>query len=270
MGPLTFDKTETFSYQPLGFDVPLEISVALPDGPESRAGSVPVLYVFDPFLWLPLVVHVTRSLAWFTGFPRTLVVGVGHPTTDHIDYFALRARDFSPVEGELPASISPLPLNRGTGRADRFLDVLTDQLFPQVEDRYPADPANRAILGWSLSGLFGLHALFTRPEVFRRYLIVSPSLPWGDGAIFDTEEQYAAHHTDLAKDLALVAGTHEDAVDTARDGWLMVPFVERLYRTLTHRRYPNLRTTTVWTPGQGHITAGWYGVGTGLSFLFDR
>ncbi|WP_157554760.1 hypothetical protein [Nocardia crassostreae] len=32
--------------------------------------------------------HVSRALTWFTGFPPSLVVGIGHPTADHLDYFA--------------------------------------------------------------------------------------------------------------------------------------------------------------------------------------
>ncbi|WP_378741245.1 alpha/beta hydrolase [Nocardia brasiliensis] len=269
-GPVRFDDTETFLFRSADLDVPLDISVARPTGPGGRDGPLPVLYVLDPFLWLPLVVHVSRALTWFTGFPPTLVVGIGHPTTDHIDYFALRARDFSPVEGELPPSISPIPLHRGTGHADRFLDVLAARVFPGIEERYGADPSDRTILGWSFSGLFGLHALFTQPELFDRYLIVSPSLPWGGYALFDTERRYAQTHSDLPKDLFLVAGTHEDSVEAARDGWIMVPLVQRLFDTLTRRGYPSLRPDTLWVEGMEHTTAGWSGVAPGLRFLFDR
>ena len=52
-----------------------------------------------------------------------------------------------------------------TGGADRFLDFFEKELIPAIESRYRTQKF-RVFAGHSLGGLFALHALFTRPELF--------------------------------------------------------------------------------------------------------
>lgn len=68
----------------------------------------------------------------------------------------------------------------GGGQADTLLRYLSDELVPHVEATYRTQRGadRRALGGSSLGGLFGAHALATRPEVFSRYFISSPSVWW--------------------------------------------------------------------------------------------
>lgn len=82
--------------------------------------------------------------------------------------------------------------HNGGGRASEYARFLAEELKPAVDGRYRtlADPDNTAIAGSSLGGLMTLHALFTRPDLFRRGAAMSPSVWWGGRAILDTVESY--------------------------------------------------------------------------------
>lgn len=62
---------------------------------------------------------------------------------------------------------------------DAFLQELTNQIAPAVEDRFNIDPQRRLIGGSSLGALFSLFAFFAQPGFFRGVLALSPSLHVG-------------------------------------------------------------------------------------------
>jgi predicted alpha/beta superfamily hydrolase len=43
--------------------------------------------------------------------------------------------------------------------------------------------ANRTIIGQSLGGLLATQVLFSKPALFNRYIIISPSLWWNNGSL---------------------------------------------------------------------------------------
>ena len=51
-----------------------------------------------------------------------------------------------------------------------------------IDARYRTDPARRAYAGHSYGGLFGAYVLTTRPDMFRTYILSSPSL-WFDNQL---------------------------------------------------------------------------------------
>jgi len=63
------------------------------------------------------------------------------------------------------------------GGASRFQDFLADEVIPFVEARYRAGD-RRALMGESLAGLFVVDTFLHRPELFRDYVAISPSLWW--------------------------------------------------------------------------------------------
>jgi tetratricopeptide (TPR) repeat protein len=58
-----------------------------------------------------------------------------------------------------------------------------------VEKRYRVQPY-RVLAGHSFGGLFVIHALITRPELFNSYIAVSPSLQWSDEATLKRAEEF--------------------------------------------------------------------------------
>ena len=143
----------------------------------------PVLYVTDGYWDFPTVVSAYNNLNYDKVVPEFIIVGLGY-AGDNLDYGELRGWELSPVRLG--------PLATGTGHADKFLAVLEKDIFPLVERDYRADPAQRYLAGSSLGGLFTLHAMYARPELFKGYIAASPAVVVGGDWIIGQAKAYAA------------------------------------------------------------------------------
>jgi predicted alpha/beta superfamily hydrolase len=255
----------TFPSQHAGVD--LEVSVATPALYGSLPDPRPVLYVLDANLTFPMATSVAHGyeLLAFGQFPSMVVVGVGYANHDPIEVMSRRMFDLSPTDRlpEGPLAAAAPGLRHGLGGADAFLRALQDEVIPFVEGRYRCDPTERTLAGWSLGGLFGLHVLFSSPELFRRYLLVSPSIWWDERHALGREEAWAAGHDDLAADVFLAAGDREETSEAR--SWppmpgdvaaaaQMVTNVHVLADRLRDRRYPSLGVTSTILADEHHTT----------------
>lgn len=202
----------------------------------------PVLYCTDANRNFDLVSNIVNILNFPTkGIPRILVVGIGYPITGLEDWGAWRTRDLTPTNDPEHDKSWQHTLMRMSGREDivvssggapQFLAFIRDEVIPFVEANYRASKTDRALMGYSLGGLFTLYALFHAPETFQRYFAGSPSLWWGNGVLFRDEQNFAEAHTDLPVKLFLSAGALEDEE--------MIADVKRMETLLRSRNYPNL------------------------------
>lgn len=185
---------------------------------EPPPGGFPVLYLLDGNSVFGTAVDAMRVVgsrgAGMEPSPA-VVIAIGYPTDRPFDP-ARRTRDYTPPAAGAPA---------GTGGADAFLAFLETELKPEVERRFPIDRGRQTLFGHSYGGLFVLHALFTRPDGFQRYVAASPSIWWQDRAVLRAELRFAeALAADAAsrsllitvgeRELAAPAGT---VVDPAHD-----------------------------------------------------
>lgn len=253
----------------------LEITV-VPPVTTAEAGS-PVLYVIDPFLTLDTVVGWSRVYGRYAegAVPPCFVVGVGYPTRDDRDFTARRIRDLTPTPNTGSEWKPPL----GAGQGLRLLEAIATEVVPFVEENYAA-AADRTVIGWSLGGLFALTALFRRPDLFQRYLVVGPSLWWDRRSVFADEAAWAASHADLSARLFMAVGANEEKPG---GGWLSEGFSDEIIawfrqvanfrafvRRLKARRYPGLRLDTVVFPDEYHMTVYPAAIARGLVKLFER
>ena len=56
----------------------------------------------------------------------------------------------------------------------------------------PVDSSRDILFGHSLGGLFALHVLFTHPEAFKTYLVLSPSIWFNNRVVLSHEAEFAA------------------------------------------------------------------------------
>lgn len=68
------------------------------------------------------------------------------------------------------------------GKADVFAKFVAEELKPFIDRTYRTrrDPANTAIGGSSFGGIMALHLALSRPDVFGKAAVVSPSVWWDD------------------------------------------------------------------------------------------
>lgn len=150
-----------------------------------------VLYVLDANLFFGTAVEMTRLMhKLYAELPPIRVVGLAYPGPDFFRQGQLRSRDFTPTEDpgmaamakSLPAPPTGGPVTPAMGGAGAFLDFLADDVLPFVSSRF--DAAGRSTLfGSSMGGLFAVHVLLERPELFDGYVGVSPALWWNDAQL---------------------------------------------------------------------------------------
>ena len=143
------------------------VLVRLPRGYEVNNRSYPVLYLLDGDAHLAHTSSTVEFLARNNRMAEMIVVAI--PNTD-------RTRDLSPTK---PSTIGATgaPQFPTAGGADKFLKFIEMELIPDVEKRFRVLPY-RILAGHSLGGLFAIHAMIARPEVFNSYVAVSPALQW--------------------------------------------------------------------------------------------
>ena len=168
-----------------------------------RAGGCPALYLLDGERWLPTFARIVDERARAHRMAPIVVVGIGY--ADILNTRARRKFDFTPAFDRAPSR---------TGGADAYHDVLTRELIPFAEAHLPIAPGARGIAGHSYGGLFATYALMRAPDLFDRYLIMSPALWFDEGKIYTQPFATAA----APRQVILAANTPQNASSNmARD-----------------------------------------------------
>ncbi len=150
------------------------LNIYLPDGYQpTDSVRYPVIYLLDgsadeDFIHIAGLVQYF-NFPWINGLPKSIVVGIAN-----VD----RKRDFTyPTSIKKDKETYPT-----TGGSQKFIAFMEKELQPFIEKKYKGD-ANKTIIGQSLGGLLATEILFTKPSLFNKYIIISPSLWWNDASL---------------------------------------------------------------------------------------
>jgi len=191
------------------------ISIARPDKP-APAGGYPVIYVLDANALFNTVADTARMQAFlpsWSGIGPAVVVGIGVPGDALFDVPGRYLDLTTPVPGGVSSPSGGPPMK--TGGADAFLSFIEQKVKPAVEQRISIDRSQQALFGHSLGGLFALHALISHPEAFQTYIAVSPSVWWGNGALFREAERFVTAGRGNGDRVLLTVGQYEQAMSPA-------------------------------------------------------
>jgi predicted alpha/beta superfamily hydrolase len=178
------------------------ILVRTPRGYDTNKLSYPVLYMTDGDAH---IAHTSSSVEFLArnGRMSELIV-VGITNTD-------RMRDLSPTK-PAQTGATGAPQFPTAGGADKFLKFIETELIPEIEKRYRVRPY-RILAGHSLGGLFTVHSLLSRPEVFNSYVAVSPSLQWDNQITVKRAEDFFKARKELNATLFLTLGNEPGAIE---------------------------------------------------------
>ncbi|MFI5179875.1 MAG: alpha/beta hydrolase [Thermoanaerobaculia bacterium] len=208
------------------------ILVGTPDGYARGQTRYPVLYLTDGEVHFQEA-RATADFLRRNGFmPAVLVVGVTN--TD-------RTRDLAPPG------------------ADRFLDFFEKELVPFIEANYRTVPF-RIFCGHSLGGLFGVHALITRPDLFHAVIAASPALVWDGGSEIRRMETFLATKRSLKRTFFMTTGTEGPESRAAFDALLKV---------FEKSRPDGFRVASAVFPEEDHFSVVLESHYAGLKKLFD-
>jgi len=108
------------------------------------------------------------NFPWINLFPPSIVVGIANTE---------RRRDFT-SPSDLKGDMELIP-NAGGSR--NFISFIEKEVQPFINKKYKVNN-DRTLIGQSLGGLLATEIIFTHPELFNRYIVISPSLWWNDGS----------------------------------------------------------------------------------------
>jgi predicted alpha/beta superfamily hydrolase len=181
------------------------ILVRTPAGYEANKRAHPVLYMTDGDAHMGHTASTIEFLARNGRMSEMIVVGITN--TD-------RTRDLTPTKavGEAAAQF------KTAGGADKFLSFIETELIPEIEKNYRTQPY-RVLAGHSLGGLFVVHALITKPELFKSYIAVSPSLQWSDEATLKRAEEFLKARKELNATLFVSLGNEPGDIGESFDAF---------------------------------------------------
>ena len=152
------------------------LNIYLPEGYNGKDTlKYPVVYLLDgsadeDFIHI-VGLYQFNSFEWIKRVPKSIIVGIAN-----ID----RRRDFT-----IPTTIaSDLKNYPTTGHSDNFINFLEKELQPYIQKKYKTK-SSKTIIGQSLGGLLETEILLKRPELFDKYIIISPSLWWNNGSLLN-------------------------------------------------------------------------------------
>ena len=183
---------EQFSIHSIVLNEQRNIIVGLPAGYALSDANYPVLYVLDGSTHFHYTTGITQFLAANQFMPEMIVVAVNN--TD-------RARDLTPPSQD-PMDKQRMPSHGG---ADNFQRFFAEDLMPWVEQNYRTHPYN-ILIGHSLGGLFAIHTLTTRPDLFNAYIAISPSMQWNGQGLVEQADKFFKSTEQLPATLYMTAG----------------------------------------------------------------
>ena len=154
------------------------LNIYLPEGYKAEeATKYPVIYLLDgsadeDFIHIAGLVQF-NSFEWINQVPKSIVVGIA--TVD-------RRRDFTfPTTIEKDKKRFPT-----SGHSDRFIAFIEKELQPFIDKKYKTT-TSKTIIGQSLGGLLETEILLKKPNLFNKYVIVSPSIWWDNASILNLD-----------------------------------------------------------------------------------
>lgn len=149
--------------------------------PDSK-NRYPVIYLLDGKQHIQHFFNLTDALSKGGITPEFIFVGIENNQ---------RMLDLTPTA---------LEGRSGTGGADKFLQYIEQELIPHIDKSYQTNRF-KILSGHSLGGLFTLHAMQAKPELFNAHFAFSPSLYWDEKTTVQSVKSFLSsrkvHHNYL-------------------------------------------------------------------------
>ena len=221
-----------------------QVKIRLPEDYASTTKLYPVLYLLDGDHAFAMATDIVQYLIYGQHIPDLIIAS---PAYDSKKLPAeggknMRDRDLIPF---------PTPYNDMTPGAGPYLEFFEQEFIPFVQSNYRVMPDDRTLWGYSSGGVFALFALFEKPHLFQRYVIVDGF----DDIFLKIEEAYAAQHVDLSARVCISAPPSD--LDS-----------KKLFDLLNRRNFTSLRSEFVQLNDLGHFAISAEGLTKGLVSVF--
>jgi predicted alpha/beta superfamily hydrolase len=223
-----------------------QVKIRLPEDYENTTTLYPVLYLLDGDHAFAMATDIVQYLIYGEHIPDLIIASPAYDSKKlpHEGGKNMRNRDLTPF----PDASTDMPAG-----AMQYLEFFQQELIPFVESNYRVVPSDRTLWGYSRGGLFALFALFQKPTLFQRYIIVDGF----EDEFFNMEEIYAAQHTDLPIRFFISAPPGEAGS-------------KALFDRLRGRDYTSFRSEFEQLNDMGHFALAAEGLTKGLVSVFAK
>jgi uncharacterized protein len=230
------------------------IQVGLPFGYSASTKSYPVYYFTDGDVAFGMTKEIADLLKMGNEIKDIIIVGIGYGQGLN-NWFTKRTRDLTPTRDTIIAK------GMISGEADNFLNFIQYELFPLINKNYRTDPDSTSIGGHSFGGLLNAYILFKQPELFKNYIIGSPSLIWDNKFISKLETEYFSKHKELNCNVYIYYASMDGNVE------IINPTNEFITNIQAHN-YKGLKLVTRIFEGETHTSVLSVAISSGLKTLF--
>lgn len=249
--PYVLPNTQVYAMHSQETGADYQLLIATPADYKTSGKKYPVVFMLDAEYSFALTRNVVKHFVDRKKLPEMILVAIGYPgAADDMEvYKRTRKRDFTP--SLTPVSTAPLANSDERGGAVRFRNFIADEVIPYVATNFPVS-ADRTFIGHSYGALFGTYVLMIEPELFKRYVIVSPSLWYDNRMIFRVEQQTAARRLvdrRIERYVFFAIGSEETRAET---GAPMVDELKQFYKRLEARREPGAHFALRVYPDETH------------------
>jgi len=176
-----------------------EVIIHLPRNHDSTK-KYPVIYVLDGSSENGHVATKFDILSMAGYTPQVIVAGIPNMGEEN------RQRDMTPPYMRMDIEKKDSPL----GGADKFLSFMESELFPFIENNYPASPV-RLFYGKSRGGLLVMYSLMRKPDLFQARFCFSPAFWRDDNMIVSKAADFLSARDTLHTFLYMSMGAKEVA-----------------------------------------------------------
>ncbi len=200
---------------------------------------------------------IVRWLRWSEEIPEVAILGIAYGKNQEV-WWQKRSRDYTPCK-DTTELWGKWEL---AGGGENFINFIENELFPYIEKQYHLKSGKRTIVGLSFGGLICTEILFSRPRLFKNYIIAGPALQWNNREIFKSEEKYARKNKELDAVVFTSIGDLDEKSIT--EPW------EEFNTRILNRNYENLNYTTSIIENESHISMFPAALTKGLKFVLNQ
>lgn len=249
--------TVSFATEPTPFQIPRSKVVDIKDPISQRiyplfiklpksysknnSKTYPVIYLTDAWYAFQIVSGATRYPMNAKKMQEAIIVGISYAKGSKRD--SSRVRDYTPSLNKR--------WRKETGGAHQHMEFIENNVIKYMDQHYRTDPNNGTFIGNSLGGLFGTYILLTKPELFKNYILGSPSYWFDNKFIFEFEKTIKVKN--INANVFISIGERESKV--LESNYDMVKDAKAFYDKILDWQQVNLKAKIIIIPEANHQTA---------------
>jgi predicted alpha/beta superfamily hydrolase len=219
------------------------VNIYLPEGyNQNDTIKYPVTYLLDGSADEDFI-HVVglfqfNSFSWINRVPKSIVVGIAN-----ID----RKRDFTyqtTIEEDKKRYLT-------CGKSANFISFIETELQPFIEKKYKTNNS-KTIIGQSLGGLLATEIVLKKPNLFNKYIIISPSLWWNNGSLL--EEKSEIYQENFKDKIDIYIGVGKEGLTPSKIPHVMEVDANLLAEKLKSTKSKNVKVSFDYLPQEDHAT----------------